>query len=374
MLTKIPFQKNKIAGRLLMLPVLLMLAGLFAFKSTWHHLSLSDRLKKVRIVLDPGHGANNQGASYNGVKEEELNLVLAKKIREVAKSYDVDIILTREGDNTPEPEQTLKSSLEYRAKFAAEQHADAFISIHMNSNDASGPVKTSGFEIYVSNKKKGNELYLQSLKLGSSINASIAKDYKTYSDLKERDQGVYVLDNAKIPAVLLECGAMDVKADMEFISLPANQEKIARDIIEGVIRFKSAGTSYSGQKADLNTSSMNADADSIPALKKVEVESYYPGGRQAWQNYLQKNLHYPDSAVNHEIQGTVLVEFIVMADGSIDPKDIKVKKGPAGLREESIRVIRDSGKWIPAQDHGVAVNAYRLQPISYKLEVQEQKK
>ena len=70
----------------------------------------------------------------------------------------------------------------------------------------------------------------------------------------------------------------------------------------------------------------------------------------------------------------VLVEFIVKADGSINPKDVKIKSGPKELREESIRVIRNSGKWIPAMDHGVAVNAYKLQPINYKLEVQDPKK
>ncbi len=386
MLTKIPSQKNKIAGRLLLLPMLAVLAGLFAFKNNWRG-DILNPLKKIRIVLDPGHGGANGGSMVNGIREQDFNLMLAKKIREVGKSYDVDIVLTREGDNTPEPAQTLRSSLEYRAKFAADQHADAFISVHMNSNDASsGAATKSGFEIYIG--KKGSAQYEQSVKLGSSLNAALAKDCKTAVDLIERDKGVYVLDQAQVPAVLVECGSMDVREDMDFISTPANQEKIARDIIEGVIKFSSAGTGYvkpektfSGPNNDLTNSSSQTpelvgtlEKDSIPALKKVEVESEYPGGRLGWQKYLVTSLHYPDSAVNGEIQGTVLTEFIVRKDGTVDPKDIRVLSGPQVLRAESIRVIRESGKWIPAKDHGVAVNAYKIQPISYKLEEQYPKK
>ena len=48
---------------------------------------------------------------------------------------------------------------------------------------------------------------------------------------------------------------------------------------------------------------------------KVEIESEYPGGQPAWLRYLNKNFRYPEDATNNEIQGTVIVQFIVDKEG-----------------------------------------------------------
>jgi protein TonB len=100
----------------------------------------------------------------------------------------------------------------------------------------------------------------------------------------------------------------------------------------------------------------------------VEVEADYPGGQKGWRDYLSKNLHYPDSAVNSEILGDVLLEFIVSKDGSVS--DVKALSGPDVLKPESIRIVKESGKWIPAMDNGHNVACYRKQPIKYRLEKQ----
>jgi len=102
--------------------------------------------------------------------------------------------------------------------------------------------------------------------------------------------------------------------------------------------------------------------------KKVEVEAKFPDGQKAWQEYLNKTLYYPDTAVNAEIQGDVLMEFIVNKDGSIS--DVKAVSGPELLKPESIRIIKESGKWIPAMNNGQPVASYRRQPIKYRLEKQ----
>jgi hypothetical protein len=113
-------------------------------------------------------------------------------------------------------------------------------------------------------------------------------------------------------------------------------------------------------------------ADSSKIYEKVEIESEYPGGVPAWQQFLSKNLHYPDAAVNNEIQGDVIVQFIVDVDGAVS--DVKAISGPVELRVESIRVIKKSGKWIPAMQNGKYVKSYKKQPFKYRLEVQQKKK
>ena len=101
---------------------------------------------------------------------------------------------------------------------------------------------------------------------------------------------------------------------------------------------------------------------------KVEVEADYPGGQSAWQQYLSKNLHYPQEAVNNEIQGDVNVQFVVDRRGIVS--QVQATSGPMELRAESIRIIMNSGKWIPASNHGELVNCYKIQPIKYRLEAQ----
>lgn len=99
----------------------------------------------------------------------------------------------------------------------------------------------------------------------------------------------------------------------------------------------------------------------------MEIESEYPGGAPAWLRYLNKNFRYPEDAISNEIQGTVVVQFIVDKEG--DVSDVETVSGPdqGGLREEAIRVIRQSGKWIPAIQNGRKVKSYKKQPVIFKL-------
>jgi protein TonB len=101
---------------------------------------------------------------------------------------------------------------------------------------------------------------------------------------------------------------------------------------------------------------------------KVEIESEYPGGAAAWQRYLNRNLRYPQDAIDTEIQGTVVVQFIVDKEGVVS--DVEAISGPKELRDEAVRVIRKSGKWTPAVQNGRQVKSYKKQPIVFRLETQ----
>lgn len=101
---------------------------------------------------------------------------------------------------------------------------------------------------------------------------------------------------------------------------------------------------------------------------KVEIESEYPGGTSAWQRYLNKSLRYPQDAIDNEIQGTVVVQFIVDKEGMVS--DVEAISGPNELREEAVRVIKKSGKWTPAVQNGRQVKSYKKQPITFRLETE----
>jgi periplasmic protein TonB len=110
----------------------------------------------------------------------------------------------------------------------------------------------------------------------------------------------------------------------------------------------------------------NTDYDKT--FTKVEIESEYPGGLAAWARYLTKNLNYPEEALNAEVQGVVVVRFIVDKDGNVS--DVEAISGPNELRNEAVRVIKKSGSWTAAVQNGRKVKSYKSQPINFKMESQ----
>ena len=89
------------------------------------------------------------------------------------------------------------------------------------------------------------------------------------------------------------------------------------------------------------------------SLHRFKPTAEFPGGQIAWRDYLIKNLSYPPAAQKKEIQGEVIVAFIVKKDGNLS--DIHAISGPDELRASSVKVIKNSGKWIPAKNNGVVV-------------------
>lgn len=101
----------------------------------------------------------------------------------------------------------------------------------------------------------------------------------------------------------------------------------------------------------------------------VEQQAEFPGGMQAMLAYMSKNLVYPPSAIDKEIQGKCFIRFIVHKDGTIS--DIKIMRGVPGCPEcdaEAIRFVKSMPKWTPGKIKGVAVNSYYNLPIHFALQ------
>src|SRR5258708_20177061 len=107
--------------------------------------------------------------------------------------------------------------------------------------------------------------------------------------------------------------------------------------------------------------------DEAPVFLPVEFEAQFPGGMQAWARFLNKNLHYPEEAQNIDVQGQVVVQFVVDPNGNVS--DVVAISGPekGGLREEAVRVIKRSGKWTPGNQNGKMVKSYKRQPVTFQI-------
>jgi protein TonB len=108
--------------------------------------------------------------------------------------------------------------------------------------------------------------------------------------------------------------------------------------------------------------------DDNTIFTSVQIESSYPGGRPAWERFLKRNLHYPQQAQDNEIQGIVIVQFVVDKEGNVS--NVIALSGPEELKAEAIRVIKKSGKWTPAIQNGNQVPSYKKQPIGFTLVIE----
>ena len=99
---------------------------------------------------------------------------------------------------------------------------------------------------------------------------------------------------------------------------------------------------------------------------KVEIEAEFPGGMNAWRDYLQKNLDGSVPVRNHAPVGnyTVVMQFIVKLDGTIS--DIRpLTHHGYGMEDEVKRIINKGPKWKPAIQNGREIVAYRNQPVTF---------
>ena len=100
---------------------------------------------------------------------------------------------------------------------------------------------------------------------------------------------------------------------------------------------------------------------------RVEKMPEFPGGQDALNRYLVRNIKYPLLAQENGIQGRVVCQFVVNSDGSI--VDIAVVRGvEESLDKEAIRVIQSMPKWTPGRQGGKSVRVKYTLPIRFKLQ------
>lgn len=101
----------------------------------------------------------------------------------------------------------------------------------------------------------------------------------------------------------------------------------------------------------------------------VEQQAEFPGGMAALMKWLSNNIRYPEAAQQNDVQGRVIVKFVVEKDGSVSQAQI-VKGVDKDLDKEALRVVNKMPKWQAGKNNGVAVRSYFTLPVSFKLQQQ----
>lgn len=101
---------------------------------------------------------------------------------------------------------------------------------------------------------------------------------------------------------------------------------------------------------------------------KLDEPATFPGGIERFYDFIDMNLRYPTAAKRLSVEGTVLVEFEVLSDGSINDSSICVIKGVGfeDLAKEAIRLVSIAPRWTPASYKGQPVASKMLVPIQFE--------
>ena len=98
----------------------------------------------------------------------------------------------------------------------------------------------------------------------------------------------------------------------------------------------------------------------------VEQMPKFPGGEQAMMEYVSRNVKYPESAKENNLQGRVIVKFVIEKDGTVS--NVEVGRGWGNeLDDEAVRVVKAMPKWKPGKQDGKPVRVSFLLPINFKL-------
>ena len=109
------------------------------------------------------------------------------------------------------------------------------------------------------------------------------------------------------------------------------------------------------------------ETDEGQIFQVVEQMPEFPGGMEALMKYLQKNIKYPSRAQDNNVQGRVMVTFVVNKDGTIvDPEVIKAVD--KDLDNEALRVVKGMPKWNPGKQRGKPVRVKYTVPVTFRLQ------
>ena len=188
-------------------------------------------------MANASHGGFDGGAvAPDGTVEKDINLKICNELAEFLRCSGYEVIMTRstdvstddlENDRIPARKKSdLKNRLELMKAFP-----DAiFVSIHLNKFTTS---TANGSQVFYSGQLD------ESLVLGEYIQSSIVSLLQPYNTRvnKKATSSTYLLYNATVPAVLVECGFLSNKTDLEHLKSEEYQNKMAFSIFCGISEY-----------------------------------------------------------------------------------------------------------------------------------------
>ena len=158
----------------------------------------------------------------------------------------------------------------------------------------------------------------------------------------------------------------EMKAKLNVVETPKTEEMTEELKKDQEKQLDGEGAKEEKEKAEPIIPPEVEDKENPLNFRVVERLPEFPGGMVEFMKWLTKNLKYPESARRQNMQGMVVVSFIVNTDGTTSEARIVRPKHP-DLDREAMRVVRMMPKWKPGEDHGKVCRTMISIPIVFKL-------
>jgi len=202
---------------------------------------------QFRVIIDPGHGGSDMGATRDSFVESKIVLAIADKLKADLEKQNMQVTLTREDDS--------HLSLQQRVQMANEKKADLFLSLHANWSRSK---QVSGFEFYFASQQNqthaANETHLtkpndivekikNDLTLLGRQKLSLEFSQQAQQQIADQKSVIrrapfYVIENTSMPAVLIEVGFISNRREAKQLASPEYQSEIADLLTKSVLSYK----------------------------------------------------------------------------------------------------------------------------------------
>lgn len=205
-----------------------------------------------RIVVDPGHGGHDPGATHYGLRESDVNLAVALRLRDLLRAQGAEVILTRDSDRAAVPDAAAagmtpyereRAELSWRTDMANEAAADLFVSIHAN---ASASAAAAGIETYWC---PYNFNALQARSLAEHLQAQLVA-LLGRPDRGVREETFYVNCYTEAPSALVEIGFVTNPEENRLLASAAYQQAAAQALLRGILTYFGADPDQGGHPAE----------------------------------------------------------------------------------------------------------------------------
>ena len=188
-------------------------------------------------MANSGHGGFDGGASAaDGTVEKDINLNIAQKVSAMLRLNGYNVIMTRTKDTGTEDDESVaiakrkKSDLLNRLQVMKDNLDGIYVSIHLNKFTTSA---ANGAQVFYTKN------YKEAYSLAQSVQKSITTLVQPTNTrvVKQGTDSTYLLKNAAVPAIIVECGFLSNKAELEKLKDDNYQSQMAFAIVGGIMDY-----------------------------------------------------------------------------------------------------------------------------------------
>jgi N-acetylmuramoyl-L-alanine amidase len=213
--------------------LILIIQYQFVSNDSWKSWNLP--LSGEIIVIDPGHGGPDGGASYGkDIFERDIALNIAFKLKDYLQEQGAVVLLTREDSsdlanpNTKGIRNRKVEDLRNRVKFINESDASSFVTIHLNAIPSE---RWSGAQTFYYGSFEENK------RMAAFVQTEITRNLENTSRTAKAISGIYLLKKAQVPGALVEVGFLSNPRERQLLLKESYQEMMAASIYKGILRY-----------------------------------------------------------------------------------------------------------------------------------------